>query len=76
MTTPSGELLNANPALARIMGYDTPEQLISGASSDIAQPAFTGALNVPSTALLIGDNVIAVDVLLGQLWRIVHHDER
>ena len=29
VTTPAGELLNANPALARIMGYDTPEQLIS-----------------------------------------------
>src|SRR3954454_18442415 len=28
VTTPPGELLNANPALARIMGYDTPEQLI------------------------------------------------
>ena len=29
VTTPAGALLNANPALARIMGYDTPEQLIS-----------------------------------------------
>lgn len=28
VTTPQGTLLNANPALARIMGYDTPEQLI------------------------------------------------
>ncbi|HKO71459.1 MAG TPA: PAS domain S-box protein [Bradyrhizobium sp.] len=28
VTTPAGELLNANPALAKIMGYDTPEQLI------------------------------------------------
>jgi PAS domain S-box-containing protein len=28
VTTPAGELLNANPALARIMGYDTPEELI------------------------------------------------
>jgi PAS domain S-box-containing protein len=40
VTTPSGELLNANPALARIMGYDTPEQLISGASSDIAHNVY------------------------------------
>lgn len=30
VTTPSGEILNANPALARMMGYDTAEQLIDG----------------------------------------------
>ena len=35
VTTPGGALLNANPALARMMGYDTPEQLISSIS-DIA----------------------------------------
>jgi PAS domain S-box-containing protein len=40
VTTPGGELLNANPALARIMGYDTPEQLIGGASSDIAHHVY------------------------------------
>jgi PAS domain S-box-containing protein len=40
VTTPAGELVNANPALARIMGYDTPEQLISGTSSDIAQNVY------------------------------------
>ncbi len=40
VTTPSGELLNANPALARIMGYDSPEELISGASSDIAHNVY------------------------------------
>jgi PAS domain S-box-containing protein len=28
VTTPAGALLNANPALARIIGYDTPEELI------------------------------------------------
>ena len=28
VTTPAGALLNANPALAQIMGYDTPEELI------------------------------------------------
>jgi PAS domain S-box-containing protein len=28
VTTPGGALLNANPALARMMGYDTPEDLI------------------------------------------------
>jgi PAS domain S-box-containing protein len=35
VTTPGGKLLNANPALARIMGYDTPEQLIA-AIDDVA----------------------------------------
>jgi PAS domain S-box-containing protein len=30
VTTPGGAVLNANPALARIMGYDTPEELIRG----------------------------------------------
>src|SRR6202166_3753033 len=30
VTTPAGALVNANPALARIMGYDTPEDLIRG----------------------------------------------
>jgi PAS domain S-box-containing protein len=29
VTTPEGTLLNANPALARMMGYDSPEQLIA-----------------------------------------------
>jgi PAS domain S-box-containing protein len=28
VTTPAGLLLNANPALARMMGYDSPEELI------------------------------------------------
>jgi PAS domain S-box-containing protein len=32
VTTPAGALLNANPALARIMGYQTPEELIRGVS--------------------------------------------
>src|SRR4029079_16051980 len=30
VTTPGGALLNANPALARIMGYATPQELING----------------------------------------------
>ena len=30
VTTPAGSLLNANPALARMMGYATPEDLIRG----------------------------------------------
>jgi PAS domain S-box-containing protein len=32
VTTPAGSLLNANPALARMMGYETPEDLIRGIS--------------------------------------------
>jgi PAS domain S-box-containing protein len=32
VTTPAGSLVNANPALARMMGYQTPEQLIRGVS--------------------------------------------
>jgi PAS domain S-box-containing protein len=35
VTTPEGRLLNANPALARMMGYDTPQQLIEGVT-DVA----------------------------------------
>src|SRR5436853_4558583 len=30
VTTPGGALLNANPALARMMGYATPQELIKG----------------------------------------------
>ena len=30
VTTPAGALLNANPALARMMGYATPQELIRG----------------------------------------------
>ena len=39
VTTPDGALLNANPALARMMGYDTPEDLIAGVS-DVAQTVY------------------------------------
>jgi PAS domain S-box-containing protein len=39
VTTPSGALLNANPALARIMGYDAPEELIR-ATLDIARTIY------------------------------------
>jgi len=35
VTTPAGQLLNANPALARMMGYPTPQDLIA-AAADIA----------------------------------------
>jgi PAS domain S-box-containing protein len=39
VTTPGGALLNANPALARIMGYDTPEALINSIS-DVASEIY------------------------------------
>src|ERR1041385_4946722 len=39
VTTPGGRLLNANPALARIMGYQTPEDLINGVN-DVAQTVY------------------------------------
>ena len=39
VTTPGGALLNANPALARIMGYQTPEELMCGVG-DIAHTVY------------------------------------
>jgi PAS domain S-box-containing protein len=39
VTTPGGRLLNANPALARMMGYETPEHLIGGVN-DIARTVY------------------------------------
>jgi PAS domain S-box-containing protein len=39
VTTPGGRLLNANPALARIMGYQSPEDLINGVN-DVAQTVY------------------------------------
>ena len=40
VTTPAGALLNANPALARMMGYDTPEDLIRGIERHHAQSIY------------------------------------
>ena len=39
VTTPEGRILNANPALARMMGYDSPQQLIEGIA-DIAESIY------------------------------------
>lgn len=39
VTTPEGRLLNANPALARMMGYDTARELIEGVT-DIANSIY------------------------------------
>ena len=33
VTTPEGKVINANPALARMMGYDSPQQLIDGVAN-------------------------------------------
>jgi len=42
VTTPGGALLNANPALARIMGYEAPQDLISGIG-DVAEAVYVHA---------------------------------
>jgi PAS domain S-box-containing protein len=42
VTTPGGALLNANPALARMIGYDTPANLIEGLN-DIAHTLYVHA---------------------------------
>src|SRR6185437_13689255 len=39
VTTPPGEILNANPALARMMGYGSPEELVRGVS-DISKSIY------------------------------------
>lgn len=39
VTTPDGQLLNANPALARMMGYDSPRELIEKVT-DIASTIY------------------------------------
>lgn len=39
VTTPAGRVVNANPALARMMGYDAPRDLIEGVT-DIASNIF------------------------------------
>jgi PAS domain S-box-containing protein len=43
VTTPEGKVLNANPALARMMGYDSPQQLIDGVS-DISESIYVDAV--------------------------------
>jgi PAS domain S-box-containing protein len=39
VTTPGGRLINANPALARMMGYNSPDDLIDGVN-DVAQSVY------------------------------------
>ncbi|HBA54835.1 PAS domain S-box protein [Syntrophorhabdus aromaticivorans] len=38
-TTPEGQFISANPALARMLGYDTPEELVSSVT-DIADQIY------------------------------------
>ncbi len=52
VTTPAGALLNANPALARMMGYDTPEELIRGIA-DIAHTVYVHPEAREHTSLLM-----------------------
>ncbi|RYE55695.1 MAG: PAS domain S-box protein, partial [Hyphomicrobiales bacterium] len=42
VTTPDGRVINANPALATMMGYETPAQLIAGVN-DISQGIYVDA---------------------------------
>lgn len=42
VTTPAGQLLDANPALARMMGYDTPDDLFRGIGNS-AQTVYVDA---------------------------------
>ncbi|RAU22620.1 bifunctional diguanylate cyclase/phosphodiesterase [Paramagnetospirillum kuznetsovii] len=43
-TTPDGRYLDANPALARIYGYDSPEELIAGLT-DIARDLYVNSVD-------------------------------
>jgi PAS domain S-box-containing protein len=58
VTTPAGALLNANPALARMMGYETPQELIDGIS-DIADTVYVDpAARAEYQALMQRDGVV------------------
>jgi PAS domain S-box-containing protein len=58
VTTPGGRLVNANPALARMMGYDSPEDLIGGVN-DIARTVYVDpALRAEYQARMQRDGMI------------------
>jgi PAS domain S-box-containing protein len=58
VTTPAGKLLNANPALARMMGYETPEALIR-AIDDIAHTVYVDpAARAKYQLLMARDGVV------------------
>jgi PAS domain S-box-containing protein len=58
VTTPAGALLNANPALARMMGYQTPEELIRGID-DVAHKVYVDpAARAEYQSLMRRDGVV------------------
>lgn len=58
VTTPSGQLLNANPALARMMGYATPRDLIE-AADDIATMVYVDpAMRIEYQRLMERDGIV------------------
>ncbi|QPF82359.1 PAS domain S-box protein [Bradyrhizobium genosp. L] len=58
VTTPGGTLLNANPALARMMGYGTPQDLMNGID-DIASTVYVDpAAREQYQALMQRDGVV------------------
>jgi PAS domain S-box-containing protein len=58
VTTPGGALLNANPALARMMGYETPQDLIAGIS-DISRMIYVHpAARVEYQSLMERDGMV------------------
>ena len=58
VTTPGGALLNANPALARIMGYDSPQDLIDGIG-DVANAIYVDpAVRAEYQALMQRDGMV------------------
>lgn len=58
VTTPGGALLNANPALARMMGYATPQGLINGIG-DIADTVYVhSAARAQYQALMTRDGMV------------------
>jgi PAS domain S-box-containing protein len=60
VTTPAGALVNANPAVARILGYDTPEQLIADIG-DISQTVYVHAAAREQFQLLMARDGVVRD---------------
>jgi PAS domain S-box-containing protein len=58
VTTPAGALLNANPALARMMGYPTPEDLIHGVGNVTETIYVDPAARAEYQALMQRDGIV------------------
>ena len=58
VTTPGGALLNANPALARMMGYDSPESLIRGVGDATVSIYVHPAARAEYVALMQRDGIV------------------